>query len=332
LSLHLIVSILREVASLGFEIDQSTEVTIEINPATINASSLETYIENGINRFSVGAQTFNDDLLQMCGREHTAAQTRQTLGLLQNNQVNYTFDLLFALPGQTLSQLESDLSELVNFQPKHLSAYCLTVPTSHPMRKGRPPEDEQVTMFELIESQLKRNGFERYEISNFSLPSYESRHNLSYWDNTDFWGIGLSAHSYLKTGPWGTRFWNPKTFPEYQEQVGSTSGKRPSRLDKKEGHLPYIDLPPNQVEHLKAHESLTDICHMHLRTMNGLPERLLQDQFAGPAASEALSRLHALKNQGLVERSAANNWHLSHQGLLISNQVFEKLTFSGSEV
>ncbi|NQY99195.1 MAG: radical SAM family heme chaperone HemW [Bdellovibrionales bacterium] len=316
----LIVSILKEVATLGFEIDQSTEVTIEINPATVSESSLDTYIQNGINRFSVGAQTFNDDLLKMCGREHTAAQTRETLSLLQKRGLNYTFDLLFALPGQKLAQLEQDLNELVDFQPKHLSAYYLTVPTGHPMSKGRPPENEQVSMFELIESHLGLSGFERYEISNFCQPGFESRHNMSYWDNTDFWGLGLSAHSYLKSSKWGTRFWNPKTFPAYEEQVSNAATGSPE-----EG------LPDEQVEVLKMHESLTDICHMHLRTLSGLPERLLNELFDGLAASEAASRLNSLVTKGWLVKSSQNNWSLSPEGLLLSNQVFEELTFGPSD-
>jgi oxygen-independent coproporphyrinogen-3 oxidase len=132
-----ILSIISELANCGFEIDSDSEVTIEINPATVNEEKLDFYIKSGINRFSVGAQSFNDDLLKLCGRRHLAEDTRHTLRLLRERSLNYSFDLLFALPSQTLDQLKQDLDEVELFDPPHLSAYCLTVPSGHPMAKNR---------------------------------------------------------------------------------------------------------------------------------------------------------------------------------------------------
>jgi oxygen-independent coproporphyrinogen-3 oxidase len=272
----------------------------------------------GINRFSVGAQTFNDGLLTMCGRKHSAADTRATLKLLEGR--NYSFDLLFALPGQTSENLQRDLDEVLRLSPPHLSAYCLTVPESHPMSKGRPPENEQIGMFEMIETSLASIGLNKYEISNFAKAGMESRHNSVYWRDENYWGIGLSSHSYRRdSGPNGMRFWNPKSLTEYARQV------------EHQGDDFEAVLPTDQYEKLATHEALTDFCHMFLRTMRGLPENALRQRFS--PAIEALVQPHLLK---LAESAwiqlEHGHWKLTREGQLISNKVFEELTFLAADL
>ena len=210
---ELILAILDELAKAGFQRATHTEISLEIDPATADESRLEKYLEIGINRFSVGAQTFNERLLKIAGRKHSADDTVRLLSLLKRRQVNYSFDLLFALPTQTLEELRADVATAMNFSPSHLSAYCLTVPETHPMAIGRAPEDEQVKMFELIESELAKSGIYRYEISNFARPGFESKHNQLYWNDQPYWGLGTGAHSYFpqgsgNSGAWGMRFSN----------------------------------------------------------------------------------------------------------------------------
>ncbi len=308
LSSDLIVAICQELANVGFQRDETCETTIEINPATLTEEKLTGYLRAGFNRFSVGAQTFNDALLKMCGRKHNASDTRDTLRLLKRYQLNYSFDLLFALPGQTLQDLKLDLEDVAEFAPNHLSAYCLTVPESHPMSLGRPPEDEQVTMFDCIEDSLARNGLLKYEISNFARPGFESRHNLAYWRDISYWGIGLSSHSYARDfGNYGMRFWNPKALPEYG------------------GQILQPDLPPAQREALAEHESLTDFCHMSLRIKLGLFEGALRAKFPRSIAT-VLPRLEKLVEQGLIA-AIPTGWTLTQRGELLSNLVFGELTF-----
>ena len=170
---ELIVAIRDELAKAGFVFRTDAEVTIEINPATISPGKLDVYRAAGINRYSVGAQTFDDNLLKLCGRRHSADDTRATLELLRRHDLNYSFDLLFALPGQTEAGLARDLDEVVDFAPPHLSAYCLTVPEGHPMARGRAPEDDQARMFDLIERRLAAIDLRKYEISNFARPGFE---------------------------------------------------------------------------------------------------------------------------------------------------------------
>lgn len=319
ISPELIVSIYRELANVGFRFLPESEITIEINPATIDESKLAIYREAGVNRFSVGAQSFNDELLKTCGRRHSAQDTRNTLALLQKYNLNYSFDLLFALPGQTLTDLERDLEEVISFAPPHLSAYCLTVPEGHPMNRGRAPEAEQIDMFHLIESNLAKVQLLKYEISNFARPGFESKHNQVYWSDQNFWGLGLSSHSYWQNGgSHGIRFWNSKNFSEYGDQV------RVNPL------LKWTDLPSTQWEALTLHESLTDFCHMFLRTQRGLSKNALHKKYGNEISQAVENRLHRLCLDGLLEFSQGS-YRLTPKGELISNKVFEELTFLASD-
>lgn len=317
---ELIVAIVDELEKAGFRFAPNAERTIEINPATISEEKLNIYLKAGINRFSVGAQTFDDSLLKICGRKHSAEDTRETLKLLRNYKLNYSFDLLFALPGQSKEGLIKDLDEVAEFQPPHLSAYCLTVPESHPMSLGRPPEDDQVEMFALIESRLGEIGLKKYEISNFAKPGFESRHNLAYWRDTDYWGLGLSSHSYSRFGSsQGLRFWNPKSLTDYGKQVEVQGASFPEVL------------PFEQFEALELHEALTDFSHMFLRTMSGLPEDALRKRFSAETVAHVLPRLRTLEKRKLLTHDGGG-WTLTQDGQLISNKVFEELTFLKAEM
>jgi oxygen-independent coproporphyrinogen-3 oxidase len=319
ISPELIVAIKNELAISGFTF-RTSEITLEINPATLDEAKLNKYLEAGFNRFSVGAQTFHDGLLKVCGRKHNAADTHSTLQLLRRYNVNYSFDLLFALPGQTLQQVHDDLDIVTEYSPPHLSAYCLTVPQGHPMSTGRAPENEQIEMFAVIESRLRGSGLEKYEISNFAKPGFESRHNGVYWNDQSYWGIGLSSHSYSRDlGEFGTRFWNPKSIAAYGAQAGQ----------KGVGFTEV--LPSDQREQLQMHESLTDFCHMHLRTREGLAEDALQNRFPARAFTHTLARLDKLVSRGWLERKS-RNWQLTAEGQLISNKVFEELCFLPDEL
>jgi len=319
-----IVSILNELANAGFTKNSDTEMTIEINPATITPQKMETYLKAGMNRFSVGAQTFDDRLLKSVNREHNAQQTRETLTLLKSFGVNFSFDILFALPTQTLDGLKRDLDEVVKLRPPHVSPYCLTVPEGHVLSTNRPLEDDQLKMFDLISSTLKSEGYEQYEISNFSLPGFHSRHNSLYWDDSEYWGIGLSAHSYTHQGAWGTRYWNPNSIGAYQAWIESQRGQQFLK--------PADNLPETHFERLEKHQALTDFCHTSLRTMKGLSEEKLAQRFGTPASVAVLGQLRLFAEQNLVTRYGEGLWRLTDEGLVLSNQVFAGLTYLKNEL
>ncbi|MCB0342391.1 MAG: radical SAM family heme chaperone HemW [Pseudobdellovibrionaceae bacterium] len=313
-----ILSIVSELANVGFRFDHEIEITIEINPATITEETLDIYKKGGVNRYSVGAQSFNDRLLESCGRIHSADDTRNTLQLLTDNHLNFSFDLLFALPGQSLEDLRVDLNEVALFSPPHLSTYCLTVPSGHPMSKGRPLEDHQIQMFAEIESHLGQIGLHKYEISNFSKPGQQSRHNWLYWTNQPYWGIGLSAHSYLPHSGNGVRFWNPPTFHGYQAQISCD-------IDE----WGYMCLPENQYEELSEREAAIDYCYTHLRTSHGIAESTLLGRFSQALIDPVFQQLQQLQQEGLViYKPDSGHWRLTPQGEMVNNQVLSQIVMA----
>lgn len=314
----LIVSLISALEKGGFRRSPEAEVTIEINPATVDERKLEVYIQHGINRFSVGAQTFDDQLLKRVKREHNAAQTLQTLKLLKKYNLNFSFDILFALPTQTKDGLTRDLEIAVELGAKHISPYCLTVPSGHPLSKARPSDEAQVEMFNLIGEKLENYGYVQYEISNFSLPGFESKHNNLYWSDNEYWGLGLSAHSYSRESSWGTRFWNPSNIGAYQALIQSHSGEIFERPDQ--------SLGTSHFEILRANQSLTDLCHTFLRKSLGLSPSVVEKKYGAKILLAVEARLNKLRTQKLLHYDEGH-WRLTPQGRLMSNLVFEELTF-----
>jgi oxygen-independent coproporphyrinogen III oxidase len=322
-----ILSICREIANLGFTILPEAEITLEINPGTISKGKLDLYLAAGVNRYSVGVQTFNDTYLKACGREHSAEDSRQTLRFLREHNLNYSFDLLFGLPHQTAKELQSDIDELIDFKPPHVSLYNLTVSEKHPMNKFRVNDGLQADMFHQIETALSRAQLQRYELSNFSTPNNESKHNQLYWSGDAYWGLGVSAHSYLPTlGDWGYRFWNTPSLSKYAETIEKSTA--PSSANDTAF---YELLPKNQIEKLCAHEALTDHCHTQLRMMRGLCLTTLQKRFSASQANLVVHRAENLTKEGLLEK-VNNSYRLSLRGRPLANQVFLNLTFSADEI
>jgi oxygen-independent coproporphyrinogen III oxidase len=237
---------------------------------------------------------------------------------------------LFALPTQTVDELRDDLSRALAFEPSHLSAYCLTVPEGHKLSVGRAPEEEQIEMFDVIEDTLAASGIHRYEISNFAKPGFESRHNMLYWTDQPYWGLGLSSHSYLtkaaleetgESAEWGARFWNTRSMKTYGDQLAGENGDSWSFL---------TSLPEAQIEKLAKHQSLTDFLHTGLRPLRGLEEDALRLKFGAKTTQIVLSRLDDLKKSKFVS-SGDGRWSMTREGRLVANLVFEKLTFLEGE-
>lgn len=313
LSSDLILTIIEEIGKT-ITILPETEITLEINPATLDTEKIRRLIGGGVNRFSVGAQTFNDALLKAAGRKHSSLDTLKTLDLLRSEAANYSFDLLFALPHQSLSDLDADLEKITELSPPHLSAYCLTVPSGHPMSFNRPTEDHQVKMFAQISSALASVDLKRYEISNFAKPELESQHNLLYWRDGEYLGLGLSAHSYLKSKhPWGSRFWNPSSIQEYEKLMSEDHVSLEVLLEKKLGEV------------LDEKSSAFDFCHTALRLDAGLDKQGLRRKFSSDIVTQMEKKLARLESKGLILQNDTA-WRLSEDGVLVSNFVFSEIT------
>lgn len=184
----------------------ATEWTIECNPATVDASKARLWLSAGVNRLSLGVQSFDDNVLGMLGRVHTAQQAVDTYRLLRDTGFgNLNLDLMFGLPGQTLAQWHETLTKAIALQPEHISTYCLTVEedTEFYRRGHLQPDDEQnVAQYELTIETLAAAGYRHYEISNFAKPGRECAHNLAYWQGKDYLGLGPSAVSTVGLRRW----------------------------------------------------------------------------------------------------------------------------------
>ena len=198
------VEAILSVVKRKFTVEPNAEITTEMNPATVTSGSLAVYRALGVNRASFGAQTFNDRHLKLLARGHDANDARTTFRLLREAGFdNVSFDLIAGLPGQTMDDWKRNLEEAVKLEPEHISLYLLEVhegtPLAEQLRSGRrslPDEDLTAEMYELMIDRLADSGYIQYEISNFSRPGFESRHNTKYWRLDPVYGFGVSAHSF----------------------------------------------------------------------------------------------------------------------------------------
>jgi oxygen-independent coproporphyrinogen-3 oxidase len=223
-------SIMRVIRS-AFEPASSAEATLEANPGDFTQEKLASYLESGINRLSIGVQSLDDRLLKMLGRRHSAAQAldayRMAAGAGFNN---VSIDLMYGLPYQSLDDWRRTLDGAIELRPRHVSMYCLTLEGGTPMERwvklGQMPEpdpDLAADMYLLAQEAMRAQGYRHYEISNWAMPGFESRHNLTYWLNQPYLGVGPGAHSYLG----GCRFFNLKSPREYIRRLGEDAGAHP---------------------------------------------------------------------------------------------------------
>lgn len=205
--------------------DEDWEVTMEANPGTLDAAKLAGYRAAGVNRISVGAQSFDDQVLAFLGRIHTAREARGAIELARRAGFdNLSVDLIWAVPGQTLRGWRETLRQAGELGPEHISAYCLTYEEGTPLSARRArgdfepaDEDLELEMLRATIEILTRAGYEHYEISNFARPGLECRHNLAYWTGEDYIGIGAGAHSHIA----GLRWWNERDPAGYVERVAA---------------------------------------------------------------------------------------------------------------
>ncbi|HLP97921.1 MAG TPA: radical SAM family heme chaperone HemW [Sideroxyarcus sp.] len=199
LSGEAVAEILRQVRML-LPLDLNAEITLEANPGTVEADKFALFKDAGVNRLSLGIQSFNDVHLQALGRIHSADEAKRAIEVAQRQFDNINLDLMYALPQQTLSEALQDVQTVLQFKPQHLSCYHLTL-EPNTLFAHQPPEvpddDASSEMQQRIEELLAAHGYEHYETSAFALPKKQSRHNLNYWQFGDYLGIGAGAHSKL---------------------------------------------------------------------------------------------------------------------------------------
>ncbi len=295
-----------------FPLDSNCEITMEANPGTVDAAYFAGYRGAGVNRISVGVQSFQPRLLKLLGRIHDAEEAKNALTVVkQSGFENFSFDLIYANPGQTLEELANDLDTAMEFQSPHLSAYNLTfeegTPFHHEYRAGRMAilsEDEEIAMAELIESKLNAAGLTRYEISNYARPGLHSRHNVNYWRSGDYLGIGAGAHSYKRNtdGVTGRRWSDEKNPARYMAQVKETSQAVVER---------------DEIDFAKA---AGEFMFLGLRMTEGISTEVFRARFARPP-EEFYPRIATWLEAEFLERRG-EFLRLTRKGLLLANSIF----------
>jgi len=189
-----------------FSIAEGSEITMEVNPGSVSEEKLAAYRVLGVNRLSIGVQSFEDDELQFLSRIHSAREAHEVVGMARSaGFTNLSLDLIFALPGQTVEVWERSLVHALSFEPEHLSAYTLVVENATPLarlvRSGQvipSPLESEARMLEFTMDFLGARGYEHYEVSNYARPGFRSRHNSNYWTHRNYLGFGPSAHSFWR--------------------------------------------------------------------------------------------------------------------------------------
>lgn len=208
-----------------FEMDGTAEITIEVNPDDITKELANQYKDIGINRISIGVQSFNDDELLFLGRRHNAKKSAEAIRIFKDAGIsNISIDLIYGLPNSTLKSWEHSLSMAFGMDVQHLSCYHLTYENGTPLTRKvsngtiKPLDDEQsLAQFNLLRELANVNGFVHYEISNLAKPNYISKHNSGYWLGEEYLGLGPSAHSFNKVMRW----WNPPSIDEWEKSIGN---------------------------------------------------------------------------------------------------------------
>ena len=216
------IYLLRKKIDDAFILNDNTEFTVEVNPGALTVESLLAFLDCGVNRFSIGLQSIHENEMKILGRIHNYEDFLSTYKLLRHHgAANVSVDLMFGIPKQSVQSFEKTLSEIIEIAPEHLSAYGLILEEGTPLYKAKsslnlPNEDEERQMYFLACEKLSGAGYQHYEISNFSRKGYSCRHNLKYWKDEEYIGVGLSAHSYYK----GVRYGNSRRFDEYFANKG----------------------------------------------------------------------------------------------------------------
>lgn len=292
-----------------FTVDKNAEITIEANPGTLDGEKIKLLIESGINRLSLGAQSFDDLFLKKIGRIHNTQDIIDSYYLAQEKGFdNINIDIMFALPGQTTKDLQITLKKAVSLKPDHLSLYNLTIKSGteyyKKYKKSKlklPTEDEEYDMYNWAINYLEESGFEHYEIANFARPYKRSMHNLIYWQNKPYLGIGAGAYSFIK----GYRYMNYENPARYTKEI--MSGK----------------LPVDNGEKLSLRKRMIETIILGLRTKDGVGYKKYKTRFGVNLNDIFSKQVNKLVNLGLLQKDDFKI-KLTKRGIFLANTVFRE--------
>jgi oxygen-independent coproporphyrinogen-3 oxidase len=294
----------------AFAVDEDAEITLEANPGTLSFEQLAGLHAAGINRLSMGAQSFDAELLKALGRIHSPAEIAQAVhDARAAGFTSINLDFMFGLPGQTMRHWQATLDQALALHPDHFSLYSLIIEEGTPFytwtHEGRiTPGDEDLCadMYEYADERLQATGYENYEISNWARPGHQSRHNLTYWQNLPYLGMGAGAHSYFA----GKRFFNVLDPQQYINLL---------RMRQR---------PEAESDTIDRVQEMSETAFLALRTAQGLHLPTFEERFAEPFTRFVGNRLRTVEEAGLLEQE--NGWlRLSNRGRLLGNEVFLRL-------
>lgn len=291
-------------------LDLSTleELTIEANPGDLDSDKIAVLKNSPVNRVSLGVQTFDDKMLKKIGRSHLEKDIYENIDRLKRAGFdNISIDLIYALPGQTMEQVKDNVAKAIALDIPHMSLYSLILENHtvfmNRMRRGKlplPKEEVEAEMFEYIIAELERAGFEHYEISNFSKPGFESRHNLMYWANAEYFGIGAGASGYVN----GVRYKNHGPIRHYMKAVEAGN----ARINE---------------EHLSQREQMEEEMFLGLRKKSGVSIRRFEEKFVTSFEELYGQVVKDLCNQGLLQVEG-QQIRMTKKGLFLGDTVAER--------
>ena len=284
------------------------ELTIEANPGDLDQEKIAVLKDSPVNRVSLGVQTFNDRMLKQIGRSHSERDIYENIvNLKKAGFDNISIDLIYALPKQTMEDVKINVAKAIALDIPHMSLYSLILENHtvfmNRMRRGKlplPKEDLEAEMFDYIISELEKAGFDHYEISNFSKPGFESHHNLMYWDNAEYYGIGAGASGYVD----GVRYKNHGPIRHYLEAVKAGDARV-------------------QEEVLTLKEQMEEEMFLGLRKKSGVSKKRFEEKFGISFEEQYGAVVSELTEQGLLvpDRDIVR---MTKQGLFLGDTVAEK--------
>ena len=290
------------------DLSELEEFTIEANPGDLDPDKIAVLKDSQVNRVSLGVQTFDNKMLKKIGRSHQEQDIYDNIRhLKQDGFDNISIDLIYALPGQTMDQVKENVAKAIDLDIPHMSLYSLILENHtvfmNRMRRGKlplPKEELEAEMFEYIIEELEKAGFEHYEISNFSKPGFESRHNLVYWDNAEYYGLGAGASGYVN----GIRYKNHGPIRHYLEAV--EAGK--ARITE---------------EHLTLEEKMEEELFLGLRKKTGVSKARFEEKFGVSFDQRYGQVVASLTEQGLLVPDD-KQVRMTKRGLFLGDTVAEK--------
>ena len=290
------------------DLSEVEEFTIEANPGDLDLDKIAVLKESQVNRVSLGVQTFDNKMLKKIGRSHQEQDIYDNIRhLKQAGFDNISIDLIYALPGQTMDQVKENVAKAIDLDIPHMSLYSLILENHtvfmNRMRRGKlplPKEELEAEMFEYIIEELEKAGFEHYEISNFSKPGFESRHNLVYWDNAEYYGLGAGASGYVD----GIRYKNHGPIRHYLEAVEA-------------GKARIIE------EHLTLEEKMEEELFLGLRKKTGVSKARFEEKFGVSFDQRYGQVVASLTEQGLLVPDD-KQVRMTKRGLFLGDTVAEK--------